>query len=176
MGNVFYRFNSCADIEIIEYSRESGCGFDDDNKLVDHLEFVELDLDEYEVVQDFFILNKEIMDGTRISERRVIFHNMEVEEMCNRHWRCQLALVEMLERDSVFLSSSSEFMEEFDNFRFACVPKLNSLRQVYDVNSEIAWQAIVCECADITLFKIPRLVNDLEGYVKMLYRKHLQEL
>lgn len=110
------------------------------------------------------------MTNNRISERRVTFHNDDAE-MRSRHWRCQLALVEMLEEDSLFFPSSDEFMEEFDNFRFAIVPELSSLRQVYDVNDEIAWQTIVCESVGITLFKIPRLVNDIEGYVKMLYRE-----
>ena len=116
------------------------------------------------------------MYDNRISERRIKFHSENDDEMLDRHWRCQLALVEMLERDSLYLPTSSEFLEEFDNFRFACVPKLSSLKQVYDVNCEITWQTIVCESVGITLFKIPRFVNDLEGYVKMLYRERLQEL
>ena len=49
MGNVFHRYNACADIEITEYSRGSRDRLDDNIKLMDHLEFVELDLDNSEI-------------------------------------------------------------------------------------------------------------------------------
>ena len=49
MGNVFYRYIGCADTEIIEYSREGEDNPDDNVKLMDHLEFVELELDESEI-------------------------------------------------------------------------------------------------------------------------------
>ena len=45
MGNVFYRYIDCADTEIVEYSRRGGDSVDDNIKLVDHLEFVELEFD-----------------------------------------------------------------------------------------------------------------------------------
>ena len=45
MGNVFSRYNRCADIEIIEYSRRSEFGVDDNIKLVDHLESSEIDIE-----------------------------------------------------------------------------------------------------------------------------------
>ena len=45
MGNVFSRFNGCVDTEIIEYSRrDSNCN-NDNIKLMDRLEFVEVGLD-----------------------------------------------------------------------------------------------------------------------------------
>ena len=116
------------------------------------------------------------MIDDRISERRFTFHENDDDEMLERHWRCQLALVEVLSRDSLYSPTSLEFLKEFNNFRFACVPECVSLRQVYDINNEIAWQTIMCESVGITLFKIPRLVNDLEGYVTMLVCEHLRGL
>ena len=49
MGNVFYRYIGCADAEIVEYSRRGGDSDNDNVKLMDHLEFVELELDESEI-------------------------------------------------------------------------------------------------------------------------------
>ena len=45
MGNVVSRYIGCTDIEIIEYSRRSKSGSDDNVKLVECLEFVELEFD-----------------------------------------------------------------------------------------------------------------------------------
>ena len=49
MGNVFHRYIGCADIEIIGNPRECGSRLDDNIKLMDHLEFVELDLSTSEI-------------------------------------------------------------------------------------------------------------------------------
>ena len=49
MGNVFHRYNACANIEIIGSSRESEDRLDGNIKLMDHLEFVELDLSTSEI-------------------------------------------------------------------------------------------------------------------------------
>ena len=49
MGNVFHRYNACANIEIIGDSRESGSRLDDSIKLMDHLEFFEVGLDNSEI-------------------------------------------------------------------------------------------------------------------------------
>ena len=46
MGNVLSRYIGCTDIEIIEYSRRSESGSDDNVKLVECLEFVELEFDD----------------------------------------------------------------------------------------------------------------------------------
>ena len=43
MGNVVFRYIGCADAGIVEYSREGGSGADDNVKLVEHMEFVELE-------------------------------------------------------------------------------------------------------------------------------------
>ena len=116
------------------------------------------------------------MTDDRVSERRLTFHDRNDREMVERHERCQLTLVEMLAREGSNSPRTFEFWGEFDNFRFACVPELASLDQVHDVNHEIAWQKIMCDSVGITLFKIPRLVNDLEGYVTMLVREHREQL
>ena len=116
-----------------------------------------------------------MMINNRISERRTTFHDVvNDEEMCKRHLRCRLALVEMIEQVSLHPSTSFEFLEEFNSFRFACIPRLSSWDQVYEVNIEVEGLKTICAVAGITLFKIPRLVNDVEGYVKMLFRKHFQ--
>ena len=49
MGNVFHRYNACANIEIIGSSREGEDRLYDNVKLMDHLEFVELDLSTSEI-------------------------------------------------------------------------------------------------------------------------------
>ena len=49
MGNVFYRYIGCADTEIIGSSRGGGNSVDDNVKLMDHLEFVDLDFDKSEI-------------------------------------------------------------------------------------------------------------------------------
>ena len=113
---------------------------------------------------------------SRVSERRLTFFDKEDKEMADRHKRCQLTYLDILVQQSSNSPRSFEFWEEFNNVRFACVPELASLKQVYDVNHEIAWQRVICDSENITLFKIPRLVNDVEGYVTMLLREHREEL
>ena len=46
MGNVVFRYIGCADTEIVEYSRKSEDSDNDNVKLMDHLEFVELEFNE----------------------------------------------------------------------------------------------------------------------------------
>ena len=113
------------------------------------------------------------MQDDRISERRITFHDRNDKEMVKRHLRCLMAFVSSLEER--FLSPCRVIKEYYD-FRFACVPKLATLGQVYGVNEEIAYQKVICDSAGITLFKIPRLVNDIEGYVGMLLREHYEQL
>ena len=43
MGNVVSRYIGCVDTEIVEYSRGGGDSVDDNVKLMDRLEFVELE-------------------------------------------------------------------------------------------------------------------------------------
>ena len=112
----------------------------------------------------------------RVSERRLTFFDTNDREMVERHERCHLTLVEMLARENLYSPRSLEFWDAFNNVRFACVPECASLAQVYDINHEIAWQKVICDSVNITLFKIPRLVNDVESYVTMLLRKHREEL
>ena len=107
-----------------------------------------------------------------VSERQLVFHDKNDKEMVDRHTRCYLALAELVEQEDLISPSTYEFFEKIDSFRFACVPKLISLGRVYNVNREIARQKVLCESIGITLFKIPRHVNDVEGYVTMLLRKH----
>ena len=113
---------------------------------------------------------------SRVSERRLTFFDKEDKEMADRHKRCQLTYLDILVQQSSNSPRSFEFWEVFDSFRFACIPECTSLAQVYDINHEIAWQKVICDSVNITLFKIPRLVNDVESYVTMLLRKHREEL
>ena len=116
------------------------------------------------------------MTMDKISERRLTFFDIEDREMVRRHSRCQLTLLNTLIRKDFNFPRSLEFWEAFDSVKFACVPECTSLTQVYDINHEIAWQKVICDSVNITLFKIPRLVNDVESYVTMLLRKHREEL
>ena len=113
----------------------------------------------------------------RISERRITFHDKDDKEMVERHTRCLLTFASVLSLRLPFCPiGSPEFMKEYYDVRFACVPELATLKQVRDVNDEIAWQKVICDLAGITLFKIPRLVNDIEGYVVALLCEHYKQL
>ena len=116
------------------------------------------------------------MMRSNVSEQRLTFYGVKDKEMVDRHTRCNLTLLEMLVHENVGSPTSIEFWEVFDSFRFACIPECTSLAQVYNINHEIAWLKVMCDDVNITLFKIPRLVNDVEGYVTMLFRKHREEL
>ena len=65
-----------------------------------------------------------------------------------------------------------EIRSRIFDVQFVCVPKFGTLKEVYNFNRRVerekANNAIVGE----TLFKIPLLVNDIEGYVTMLLKKH----
>ena len=112
----------------------------------------------------------------RISERRITFHDKDDKEMVERHTRCLLTYACVLELRLLSPLGSPEFLKEFNDVRFACVPKLATLEQVHAVNHEIAWQKVIYDLAGITLFKIPRLVNDIEGYVVALLCEHYKQL
>ena len=113
------------------------------------------------------------MQDDRVSERRITFHDKSDKEMVKRHMRCLMAFVFSLETR---FSSPLEVFREYYNFRFVCVPRLATLEQVYGVNEEIAYQKVICDLAGVTLFKIPRLVNDIEGYVVALLCDHYKQL
>ena len=110
----------------------------------------------------------------RISERRVTFHDTNDKEMVERHMRCLLTYAVVLAELLLDPIGSPGYMKEYFNVRFACVPRLKTLEQVYGVDEEIEYQKIICDFAGITLFKIPRLVNDIEGYVASLLYKHYE--
>ena len=112
----------------------------------------------------------------RVSERRLTFFDTNDREMVDRHTRCQLTLLDMLVQENLYSPRSFEFWDAFNSVRFACVPECASLAQVYDINHEIAWLKVMCDDVNITLFKIPRFVNDVESYVTMLLHKHREEL
>ena len=116
------------------------------------------------------------MQDDRISERRITFHDKDDKEMVDRHTRCLLTYTCVLDLLLLNPIGSPGFLKEFNNVRFACVPRLATLEQVRDVNQEIEYQKTICDFAGITLFKIPRLVNDIEGYVVSLLCDHYNQL
>ena len=99
-----------------------------------------------------------------------------IEEMAARRQECQLTLIEILARRSEHHPTSPKFWEEVDGFRFICIPRLQTLDRVRCIDNHVAWLKDTLDCLDITLFKIPRLVNDVESYVTMLLREHFQGL
>ena len=108
--------------------------------------------------------------------RQLVLFNTRDEEMTRRHSRCQLALLNVLIREDFNFPRPLGFWGMFDSVKFACVPECTSLAQVYGIEDKIAWQRVVCDSKNITLFKIPRFVNDVESYVTMLLFKHREEL
>ena len=115
-----------------------------------------------------------MMIGNSISDKRTTFDHLD-DDMVDRHMGCRFALLEELQRVSPYPCDSPQFLAVFESFRFACVPKLSSWKEVVKTNNEIDKLKIMCDDSDVTLFKIPRLVNNVEGYVAMLFRKHVRE-
>ena len=99
-----------------------------------------------------------------------------IEVMSDRRQECQLTLIEILARRSEHHPTSPKFWEEVDQFRFLCIPRLETLDRVHHIENHAAWLKDTFECLDITFFKIPRLVNNVESYVTMLLREHFKEL
>ena len=106
-----------------------------------------------------------------------IFSDIDsMEEMAERRQDCQLALVEALSQRSKHHPSSQMFWREVDAFRIVCIPRLRTLEQVYEVNDHADLMRLALDCLKITLFKVPRLVNNVESYVSMLVCEHFGSL
>ena len=102
-----------------------------------------------------------------------LYSNIDsIKVMADRRQESHLALVEALSRQSRYSSSTPHFWREFETFRVICVPELESLEQVYYIDDYINFLKNVLDSVDITLFKIPRLVNNIDGYMDMLLREH----
>ena len=114
------------------------------------------------------------MIGNSISDKRTTFDHLD-DDMVERHMTCRFVLMEELRQVCSFPCESPQFLAVFESFRFACVPKLSSWEEVVKTNNEIDELRIMCDDSDVTLFKIPRLVNDIDGYVSMLFHKHIRE-
>ena len=98
-----------------------------------------------------------------------------IEVMSERRKDCQLALVEVLAKRSKHHPASPKFWEEVNQFRFLCIPTAETLNKVKILEDHAIWSKGMFESVDITLFKIPRHVNDVESYVTMLLREHFKE-
>ena len=85
--------------------------------------------------------------------------------LADRNSRARLAVLEELER--VGLPSSTDF-------HVMCIPTLKSWEQVCEIDDEINEIKVLCTFANLPFFAVPSLVNDVDGYVKMLFRKQLR--
>ena len=99
-----------------------------------------------------------------------------IEVMSARREECQLTLIEVLAKRSKHHPTSPKFWEEVEQFGFFCIPRLASLDHVRNVENYATLLKDTFECLDITIFKIPRLVNNIESYVTMLLREHFEGL
>ena len=97
-----------------------------------------------------------------------------IEEMSKRLQDCYLTAAGFLAKRSKHSTESSEFWAEVIQFKFLCIPRVESLEKVKIVNDHAAFLKDTFELSDITLFKIPRLVNNVESYVTMLLREHFK--
>ena len=98
------------------------------------------------------------------------------EEMMDRHIMCRCTLIYLLEEFCSFPMDSPQFNAITNSFRFACVPRLNTWKKAVKVNKQIDKLKIMCDETDVTLFKIPIHVNDVEKYVTMLFQSYVQGL
>lgn len=100
---------------------------------------------------------------------RGIYQNAKDKVTLARWKRCVSTFHRVLEEKHF---TPPEIRTQCLDVQFVCVPRFETLKEVYDYNRRVekekANNAIVGE----TLFKIPSLVNDVEGYVTMLLNKH----
>ena len=97
-----------------------------------------------------------------------------VKVMSERLQDCYLTAAGYLSKVSNYSTKSSEFWEEVSQFRFLCIPRLETLEQVKLAEDHAKFLKETFEDIEITLFKIPRHVNDIERYVAMLLRDYLR--
>ena len=102
----------------------------------------------------------------------VVYYFEKTRERAERHERCVLALESFLEER---FSTYDEIVSEFLDIMFGVVPRRSTLEEVYAVNREIDRKKTSIAHVGITLFKIPLFVNDIEGYVRSLLRKHYDQ-
>ena len=97
-------------------------------------------------------------------------HNPKNKEMFGRYKRCISTLHRVL-REKLF--THSEFCKQCFNIKFVCVPRHATMEEAFGYNILIDQEKILREkILGETLFKIPILVNDIEGYVEWLLREH----
>ena len=97
-----------------------------------------------------------------------------IEVMSKRLQDCYLTAAGYLSKISKHSTESSEFWAEVIQFKFLCIPRVESLEKVKIVNDHAAFLKDTFELLGTTLFKIPRHVNDIERYVAMLLREHFK--
>ena len=95
-----------------------------------------------------------------------------IDVMSKRLQDCYFTTAGYMSKVSEHSTESSEFWEELNKFKFLCIPTLETLDKVKIANDHASFLKETFELLDITLFKIPRHVNDVEGYVTMLLREH----
>ena len=102
---------------------------------------------------------------------RGIFQNPKDKVTLARWKRCISTFHRVLEEKHF---TPPEIRSQIFDVQFVCVPRFSTCREVRTYNRRVekakANNAIVGE----TLFKIPLLVNDIEGYVTMLLNKHYE--
>ena len=97
-----------------------------------------------------------------------------IDVMNKRLQDCHFTTAGYMSKVSKHSTESSEFWEELNKFKFLCIPTLETLDKVKLVEEHASFLKETFELLDITLFKIPRHVNDIERYVAMLLREHLK--
>ena len=103
-----------------------------------------------------------------------VCHDPKNEEMFARYKRCLHARWEVYDERS--FTKSEKFYESLKT-DFVCMPRFESMEEAFGCNYMVDHEAEYRkENSTTTLFKIPIHVNDIESYVKMLVRKHYDQL
>ena len=84
------------------------------------------------------------------------------EWITERQTRCESAIFEEVKRSGCKKPT------------IICLPKLGSWKQVCEINNGIKEIRILHAIADLPFFKIPYYVNDVESFITMLFRRHLE--
>ena len=104
-----------------------------------------------------------------------IYSTIDSAEVMNERLQdCYMTTAGYLSKVSKHPTNSSEFWEEFNQFRFLCIPRVETLEKVKIVEDHAKFLKEIFDDIEITFFKIPRHVNNIERYVAMLLREHLR--
>ena len=100
---------------------------------------------------------------------KVACYDPKNKEMFGRYKRCISTLHQVLEEK---LFTRPEICMECFNIDFICLPRFDTLEEVYAYDHVIKQKKATIKLFGEFLFKIPIHVNNIESYVRMLLYEH----